>query len=53
MGVYVLVGEKPEFRRLDIVYEDEGYYLSSLNAGSGYVSLYDEIIVKGVMADGE
>lgn len=53
MGVYVLVGEKPEFRRIEIVYEDEGYYLSSLQAGSGYVALYDEIIVKGVMADGE
>lgn len=53
MGVYVLIGEKPEFRRLDIVYEDEGFYLSALHAGSGYVSLYDEIIVKGVMADGE
>ena len=53
MGVYVLVGEKPEFRKIDEVYEDDSYYLSSLNAGSGYVSLYDEIIVKGVMADGE
>lgn len=53
MGVYVLVGERPEFRKLDVVYEDDSYYLSALNAGSGYVSLYDEIIVKGVMADGE
>ncbi len=52
MGIYVLIGENPEFRKLDIVYEDEEYYLSSLNAGSGYVSLYDDIIVNGVMADG-
>lgn len=52
MGVYVLVGEKAEFRRLDIIYESEGYYLSSLHAGSDYVSLYDDVIVKGVMADG-
>ena len=52
MGVYVLVGETAEFRKLDIVYEDEDFYLSRLNAGSGYVSLYDDIIVKGVMADG-
>jgi hypothetical protein len=53
MGVYVLVGENAEFRRLDIVYEDEEYYLSSLNAGSGYVALYDDIIVNGVMSDGD
>lgn len=53
MGVYVLVGEIPEFRKLDIVYEDDNYYLSRLDAGSGYIALYDDIIVKGVMADGE
>lgn len=53
MGVYVLVGESAEFRKIDIIYEDETYYLSSLDAGSGYISLYDDIIVKGVMADGD
>ncbi len=52
MGVYVLVGENAEFRKISIVYEDEEYYLSKLNAGKGYVSLYDDIIVNGVMADG-
>ena len=52
LGVYVLVGEVPEFRRLSVVYEDEDYYLSALDAGSGFVALYDELIVKGVMADG-
>lgn len=53
MGVYVLVGETAEFRKIDVIYEDENYYLSSLDAGSGYIALYDDIIVKGVMADGE
>lgn len=53
MGVYVLFGESAEFRKIDIIYEDETYYLSSLDAGSGYISLYDDIIVKGVMADGD
>ena len=52
-GVYVLVGESPEFRKIDVVYEDENYYLSRLDAGPGYIALYDDIIVKGVMADGE
>ena len=52
MGVYVLIGETAEFRRIDKVYEDDAYYLSSLDAGSGYIALYDDIIVKGVAADG-
>jgi len=52
MGVYVLSSEKAEFRELDIVYEGEDFYLSKIGAGAGYVSLYDDIIVKGVMADG-
>lgn len=53
MGVYVLIGETPEFRKIDVIYEDDTYYLSSLDAGSGYVALYDDIIVKGVTADGD
>ena len=52
-GVYVLVGETPEFRRIDEIYEDENYYISRIDAGPGFVALYDDIIVKGVMADGE
>ena len=41
------------FRRIKKVYEDDLFYLSDLNAGDGFVELYDDIIVKGVMADGE
>ncbi|MBR6760443.1 MAG: hypothetical protein IKM30_00225 [Oscillospiraceae bacterium] len=52
MGVYVLIGENAEFRKLDIIYEGEDFYLSALNAGTGYVALYDDIIVDGVMANG-
>ena len=52
MGVYVMIGETAEFRKIDIVYEDDAYYLSNLDAGSGYIALYDDIIVKGVAADG-
>ena len=53
MGVYVLVGETAEFRQLKPVYTEDDYYLSELDAGKGYVELYDDIIVKGVIADGE
>ena len=52
-GVYVRIGETAEFRRIKEVYEDDSFYLSSLTAGNGYVALYDEIIVKGVMSDGQ
>ncbi len=52
MGVWVLVGENASFKKLDIVYETEDFYLSRLNAGADYVALYDDIIVDGVMADG-
>ena len=51
-GVYILLGEQPTFRRLDVIYEGSDYVLSRLNAGEGYVTLYDDIIVKGVDADG-
>ena len=51
-GVYVQDGEKVEFRRLDVVYEGKDYVLSKLNAGDGYLMLYDSIIVEGIDANG-
>lgn len=51
-GVYILLGEQPVFRRLDVIYESNDYVLTSLGKGSDYVSLYDDIIVNGVNADG-
>lgn len=51
-GVYVQDGEKIEFRRLDVVYEGSDYVLSKLNAGDGYLMLYDSIIVEGIDANG-
>ena len=51
-GVYVQDGEKIEFRRLDVVYEGNDYVLSKLNAGGGYLMLYDSISVEGIDANG-
>ena len=34
MGVWVLVGENAAFKKLNIVYETEDFYLSELNAGA-------------------
>ncbi len=50
-GVYVMDGEKVVFRKLDVVYEGDDYVLSSLNAGDGYLILYDSIIVEGIDVD--
>lgn len=52
-GVYVMDGEEVVFRKLDVVYEGDDYVLSSLNAGDGYLILYDSIIVEGIDVDGE
>ncbi len=51
-GVYVKLGEQINFKRLDVVYEGDNFVLSSMNAGTDYVSLYDDIVVEGVGADG-
>ncbi|MGN1480838.1 HlyD family efflux transporter periplasmic adaptor subunit [Porcipelethomonas sp.] len=51
-GVYVKLGEQINFKKLDVIYEGSNYVLSSLNAGNDYVSLYDDIVVEGVDADG-
>ncbi len=51
-GVYVLNGEQPEFRKLDVIYEGSDYVISSQNAGSGYLLLYDSIITGGIDGEG-
>ena len=51
-GVYVLNGERPEFRKLDVLYEGTDYVISAQNAGNGYLMLYDSIITEGIDADG-
>ncbi len=50
-GVYVKLGEQINFKKLDVIYEGDNFVLSSLNAGNGYLSLYDDIVVEGVDAD--
>ncbi len=51
-GVYVKLGEQITFKMLKIVYRGDGFVLSARNAGSDYVSIYDDVIVEGVDADG-
>jgi hypothetical protein len=52
-GVYVLNGEQPEFRKLDVIYEGTDYVISAQNSDSSYLLLYDSIITKGIDADGQ
>ena len=47
-GVYVLLGQRVMFRKLDVIFECDEYLLSRITSESGYVSIYDEIITEGV-----
>ncbi len=51
-GVYIKLGEQISFKRVDVVYEGDNFVLSAINAGSDYVSMYDDVVVEGVDADG-
>ena len=46
-GVYVLLGKKISFKKLDIIYECDDYILSRITTDSNYISNYDNIIVEG------
>lgn len=52
-GVYILNGEQPEFRRLNVIYEGADYVISAQTTDSSYLMLYDAIIRKGIDADGQ
>lgn len=44
-GVYVLVGEKLEFKKLDVIYEGDDYVLSKNTSDSEFLNLYDRIVI--------
>ncbi len=46
-GVYILLGQKIAFKKLDIIFECDEYLLSSVNSDTSYVSVYDDIIISG------
>ncbi len=47
-GVYILLGQRVLFRKLDIIFECDDYILSKLTSDTSYVNVYDEIIISGV-----
>ena len=47
-GVYSIFGANMTFKKIDVIFENETYALCSYHTGeSGYLQLYDTIIVKG------
>ncbi|MCL2054049.1 MAG: hypothetical protein FWG90_06370 [Oscillospiraceae bacterium] len=46
-GVYILLGERTDFKKLDIIYESDAYLLSRVTSDRAYVGVYDNIIVRG------
>ncbi|MCR5717614.1 MAG: hypothetical protein K6F80_01080 [Oscillospiraceae bacterium] len=52
-GVYILSGEQPEFRRLNVIYEGSDYVITAQTSDPECLMLYDSIITKGIDADGQ
>jgi hypothetical protein len=47
-GVYVKTGSEIVFKKINVIYETDSFKISSVsNTDDSYLSLYDEIIVKG------
>lgn len=46
-GVYILLGQRIAFKKINPIYECDEYILSQITSDSDYVSVYDDIIVEG------
>ena len=46
-GVYVLLGQRIAFKKVDVIYECEDYLLSAITSDTGYISVYEDIILSG------
>ena len=47
IGVYVRMERTAKFRKITIVYTGDGFVLAENTADTGYLHLYDEVIVEG------
>lgn len=47
-GVYILLGQRVAFRKIDTIYENDEYILSRITTDKSYVGMYDDIIVGGI-----
>lgn len=46
-GVYVLLGQRIAFKRVDVIYECDDYLLSAITSDTSYISVYEDIIISG------
>lgn len=46
-GVYVLLGQRIAFKRVDVIYECDEYLLSAITSDTSYISVYEDIILSG------
>ena len=46
-GVYVLLGQRIAFKKVDVIYECNEYLLSAITSDTSYISVYEDIILSG------
>lgn len=46
-GVYILLGQRIAFKKINPIYECDEYILSQITSDSDYLSVYDDIICEG------
>ncbi len=46
-GVYIVQNNKLTFKKVDIIYEDESYFIAEMQSDSDYLLLFDEVVVGG------
>lgn len=46
-GVYVLLGQRIAFKKVDVIYECDDYLLSAITSDTSYISVYEDIILSG------
>lgn len=47
-GVYIQMGQQIDFRKINVIFEGDDYVLSENTTESGYLTLYDDIVVEGI-----
>ena len=47
-GVYVKLGQRIAFKKIDSVFDGEDYILSRITSDGSYLAVYEDIIVEGV-----
>ncbi len=50
-GVYILLGQRIAFKKIETIYECEEYILSKATSDTSYVSIYDDIITEGEISE--